>query len=464
MIALSPSAAIAFWKCTMEESMNLYMLDELAPRRNPRPVASAAWHALFWLVFANATGILIAVLLLFPALNRQLGEWTYGRWIMVHMNLELYGWTSLPMVAFLFRVYGADRKPLAQWCRPVLWVWSASLVLGAFSWLSGYSSGKLFLDWSGYTRILFPAALLALWLLLVFALVSNWSHSENAAVTAWAAKLAGLVVLLAVPFLIYIASSPNAYPPVNPDTGGPTGASQLESSLAIVAVLLMLPFGLTRRKANHSRVIAAAWAVLAAEALLCAALGRADISHRNPVQYLSLGSLLLWLPLMPAYYAAFQWYSGTRRWRYAFLWWWGALVLTGWIFFLPGILDHFKFTDGLVGHSFVAMAGFTSSLVIFVMVQLMGRDGWIFNRTRSFYLWNGSVIAYILLMTIAGWREGFDPTFTIVPGAARNLLYALRLVTGILMFLASLDWLIDASALLREQIPKPIPAPQEKTA
>ena len=89
-----------------------------------------------------------------------LGEWTYGRWMMVHMNLELYGWASLPLVGFLFRVYGADRGPVAKWCRPVLWVWSASLGVGVFSWLSGHSSGKLFLDWSGYARVLFPAALL----------------------------------------------------------------------------------------------------------------------------------------------------------------------------------------------------------------------------------------------------------------------------------------------------------------
>ena len=130
--------------------------------------------------------------------------------------------------------------------------------------------------------------------------------------------------------------------------------------------------------------------------------------------------------------------------------------------FFPGVLDHFKFTDGLVGHSFVAMAGFTSSLLIFVMVQLLGEGGWIFNRTRSFYLWNGSVIAYIVLMTIAGWREGFDPTFTIVPGVARDVLYTLRLVTGILMLLAGLDWLVDATTLLRE--PAPIENRQETTA
>jgi cytochrome c oxidase cbb3-type subunit 1 len=394
--------------------------------------------------------VLIAILLLVPAFNRQLGEWTYGRWMMVHMNLELYGWASLPLVGFLFRVYGADRGPTASWCRPVLWVWSASLGVGALSWLSGNSSGKLFLDWSGYARVLFPVALLVLWVLLVLALVGSWSSPENANVAARTAKLAGLAVLLAVPFLIYIASGPNTYPPVNPDTGGPTGASQLESSLAIVAVVLLLPFGLAGRKPGKSRTITIGWVVLIAESILCAALGRADVSHHSPVQFLSLGSLLVWLPLTPAYYAAFTWHAYTRRWRLAFLWLWGALLVTGWIFFLPGVLDHFKFTDGLVGHSFVAMAGFTSSLLIFVMVQLLGEGGWIFNRTRSFYLWNGSVIAYIVLMTMAGWREGFDPTFTIVPGIARNALYTLRLVTGILMLLAALDWLFDATALLHE--------------
>ena len=443
--------------------MNSQALDD-SPLPGVRPIATAAWHGLFWLVVANAVGVLIAILLLFPSLSLQLGEWTYGRWIMVHMNLELYGWTSLPLVGFLFKVYGADRGPTAHWCRPILWLWSAALAVGVFSWLSGQSSGKLFLDWSGYARVLFPAALLALLLLLTVAFIANRSHLRSAPIAATSAKALGLLILLAVPFLLYFASSPSIYPPVNPDTGGPTGASQLESSLDVVLILLALPFGLTHRKPGSSRIIALSWIVLLAEALLCVSLGRADLSHRLPAQYLSLACLLLWLPLTPAYYAAFQWNSNTRRWRIAFLSWWAALVLTGWVFFLPGILDHFKFTDGLVGHSFVAMAGFTSSLIIFVMVQLLGEGGWIFNRSRSFYLWNASVIAYILLMTIAGWREGFDPTFTIVPGVARNLLYSLRLLTGICMFLASLDWLVDASTLLREPLSTSTNVPMEKTA
>src|ERR1019366_2480208 len=120
MIAVWPSAATAFWKCAMAEFMNPVpmnprMLDETAtPHRAPSVVTSAAWHGLLWLVIANAIGSMIAVLLLIPSLNRLLGEWTYGRWIMVHMNLELYGWTSLPMAGFLFKVFRADRGPLAQ--------------------------------------------------------------------------------------------------------------------------------------------------------------------------------------------------------------------------------------------------------------------------------------------------------------------------------------------------------------
>jgi cytochrome c oxidase cbb3-type subunit 1 len=113
------------------------------------------------------------------------------------------------------------------------------------------------------------------------------------------------------------------------------------------------------------------------------------------------------------------------------------------------------------------MAGFTSSLIIFVMVQLLGDGGWILNRSRSFYLWHGSVIAYIVVVTIAGWREGVDPSFTIVPGLERNILYALRLLTGVLMLIASVDWLRDASTLLREPVLAAPAEPQvlvEKTA
>lgn len=411
-------------------------------------VASAMVHALAWLVLGNAIGSMIAILLLFPGLNVYLGEWTYGRWMMVHMNTSLFGWCSLPMVALLIKVYGADRGTLAAWCRPAVWLWSAGLLVGAFSWLSGESSGKLFLDWSGYARVLFPLALFALWLLLAIAFVRNLRAEAGSGWGALALKAAGLLVLLAVPFVIYFASGPDVYAFVNPDTGGPTGQSQLESSLGIVFLLLLLPFGLANRKEHGGRSVTAAWLVLAAEAILCAGLGRADVSHRVLTQWLSLASLLVWVSLVPAYYGAFAWHRETRRWRFTFLWWWAGLVITGWIFFLPGVLDRFKFTDGLVGHSLTAVAGCLTAFVIFTMVQLIGDgDAWVINRSWSFYAWNLGVLGYVTVMTITGLIEGANPEFTIVPGTLRNVFYSIRLVTGLAMLASSAEWLVAALPL-----------------
>ncbi len=415
-----------------------------------RVMAAAGWHSLLWLVVANCVGVLLAAMLLVPRIDTLVGEWSYGRWMPVHMNLQLYGWCSLPLVGFLFGVYGVRREPIARWVSPILCVWSVALGVGALSWLNGHSSGKLFLDWTGYARVLFPVALLCLWGLLSAAFAIECRESSHLNLATGVLKLLGLVLLLLVPALIYLASNPALYPPINPDSGGPTGASQLESTLVIIAILLLLPFGLSHRKSSGSGVIQWAWIVFGAECLLCLGLGRTDVSHHKPAQWISLGSLLLWIPLTPAYYGAFHWHSNTRRWRIAFLCWWSVLVPTGWMLFLPGVLDHFKFTDALVGHSLLAMAGFVSSLLIFVLVQMMGDDGWIFNGTLSFYVWQSSVAAYVAIMFFAGWHEGSDPAFSFVPGPLRNSIYALRLGLGILILAASLDWFRDAFTLFGE--------------
>jgi cytochrome c oxidase cbb3-type subunit 1 len=367
--------------------------------------------------------------------------------MMVHMNTALYGWCSLPMLAFLFRVYGAERGPLAAWCRPVLWLWSSALVIGSVSWLQGHSSGKLFLDWQGYARIFFPLAMLALWLVLAIAFLRGRS-GETSGSAGQIAKAFGLLTLLIVPFAIYIASNPAIYPAVNPDTGGPTGASQLESSLGVVLILLVLPLGISRRLASRGRIVALAWLLLAAEGTLCALLSRGDVSHHRPAEWIALGTLAAWLPLMPAYYRAFQWNPESHRWRTSMLWWWSGLVVSGWLLFLPGVLDRVKFTDVLVGHSLAAVAGFLSALLLFVMADLLGDDSaWILNRAWSFHLWNWGVLAYVAVMSVAGWMEARDPAFTIVPGPARNTLYVLRLITGLMMLAASVEWLVAAFRL-----------------
>ncbi|WP_109485603.1 hypothetical protein [Occallatibacter savannae] len=410
-------------------------------------VTAAVQHALGWLVFGNALGVMIAIPLLLPRLNPWLGEWTYGRWMMVHMNTALFGWCSLPMLALLFKAYGADRGSLAPWCRPVVWLWSAALVVGSYSWLQGHSSGKLFLDWSGYARFFFPLALLALWILLAIAFVRNRKRGAGERIK-FLARLTGLLSLLPVPIAIFAASSPNSYPAIDPATGGPTGASQLESTLGVVLILLAVPFGVARPLKGVRRTASICCAVFFAECALTALLGSGDVSHRIPAQYLSLASVLVWVPLVRAYYARFEWTPATRRWRTAFLAWWAGLVITGWIMFLPGVLDRVKFTDALVGHSLLAVAGFLSAYVIFILVQVLGEeDAWILNRTWSFYAWNLGVLAYVVVIMVAGWVEGADPAFTIVPGTARNVLYVIRLLTGISMLAGSVEWLLASLAL-----------------
>ena len=281
--------------------------EEPATKPGHGVLASAALHSLVWLSAANLIGVWLAVLLLFPNAGRWLGSWSYGRWTPVHLNFQLYGWMALPLVGWAMRMYRADRGSIVTWSRAALVLWSLALGIGALSWLSGNTSGKLFLDWTGFARIFFPLAILFLWCTLAAGYKQSWGAPDNLSIGVRAAKLIGLVLLLLVPGVLYIASSPTIYPAVNPDTGGPTGASQLESTLVIVLILLLLPYGLARRKASGRVWIGTAWIVVGLEALLCLALGRADVSHHRPAQFLSLGSLLVWVPLVPVYFESFEW-------------------------------------------------------------------------------------------------------------------------------------------------------------
>ena len=126
-----------------------------------------------------------------------------------------------------------------------------------------------------------------------------------------------------------------------------------------------------------------------------------------------------------------------------------VLLASGWIAFLPGVLDQLKFTDGLVAHSHLAMAGFVSSMNLFLLTSFLEEDGESLNTTWSFFAWQTGLVVYIVSMAIAGWCESLNPSFTIIPGSLRNLLYSARLLGGILMFAASVNWLIGITRRLR---------------
>ncbi len=402
----------------------------------------AAAHGYLWLFAANVVGVWLAFLLLHPGAGKWLGEWSYGRWMIVHLNWQLYGWTSLPLVAWLMRVYAVEHNGLGAFGRAAVWIWSLALVIGACNWLRGGSSGKLFLDWSGYAGVYFPLAIFFLWLVLAAGLVSQFKNNEGGSVLARSFKHLGLLCLLPVPAVLYLASGPTVYPPINPGTGGPTGASQLESSLAIVLILLLLPLALLPR--NKSIWFQLCWILLPLHGFFCVLMGRDDVSHHMPLQYLGFASLVFWAPLVALYFRAFRWPPETLRWRRATLVWWILLVLVGLAQYLPGILDHYKFTDGLVAHSLMAMAGFTTSLLVLLTILLLGQGKvtlWL-NRRITFWLWHGGTAAYILLMLVAGWIEGSSPGFTFLPGTLRNLIYLLRFCSGLAMTVASADWLL----------------------
>lgn len=403
-------------------------------------IGTAAWHSLFWLLIANGVGLLLAALLVFPQVNQWLGEWTYGRWMPLHLNLQLYGWCSLPLVAWLLQVYRVGETPARVWGRTALWAWSAGLAVGAISWLGGHTGGKIFLDWEGFARVFFPLGTLVLWLVLAWSLRLDWKSSPGASALLRWGKVLGLVVLIFVPVALYWAASPKIYPPVNPTTGGPTGASLLESTLGIVTVLLLLPYGCQRPRRGGNDFIAMAWGYFTLEWALSLSLGHTNASHQLPMQFIGLGSLLPWIALIPLYFHSFEWPANAQRWLKALFFWWGLLVASAWTIFLPGLLDRFKFTDGLVGHSHMAMAGFVTTMNILLLVTLLGENSRVFNSRLAFYLWHGGALGYIALMFFAGTIEGKDPAFSFVLGAERGTIYLLRLGCGLLMTAAALTW------------------------
>lgn len=382
----------------------------------------AGRHALGWLVAANAVGVWLSVLLVHPGL--QAGEWTYGRWVPVHLNGQLYGWTALPLVAWLLRIYEVPRK----WAEPALWSWTAALAVGCLSWLRGGSSGKVFLDWSGGALAGLVVAMGLLWL----ALARGWLSVRG----RW--RLAGLVALAPVPVAMALAASPSVYPPIDPTTGGPTGSSLLGSTLFVVGLMLMLPAAMLPRRDDRPRGVFR-WGMLGFFGLSWLVFGVTEAAggtHRDWWQLLAMGFLLPWPVLLPSWWRGFAWPVPTRPWRMSMYGWWALLVLSGVGAYPPEVLDRLKFTQGLVAHSHLAMAGFTTSFVALLLTLLgMRVGGW-----RSVVLWNTAALGMVGVLATMGWLESGGYGWMIDRPEWRTAGLALRSVFGIVMLGVSVAW------------------------
>ena len=393
--------------------------------------AAVRRHSLAWFVAANFVGLWLAALLLWPQLGDALAPLTYGRWVPLHLDWQLYGWCALPLAGALMNYYVGPGKKANRAARIALWAWTLALVFGGFTWLRGDTSGKLFLDWTGSARVIWSLALLTLWAVLF---ATAWSRRRE--IAGWAHAL--LAALLAVPFAIYRAASPENYPAINPHSGGPTGASQLGSTLGTIAVFGVLPWLLRLPRQGPVRPRWKFAAVFAASLALYAGINHGDASHHRLDQIIGVGSLLLWIPVVAGYARSFGWRAGTAPWLTAAFAWWALLVVTGWLTFLPGISERLKFTNALVAHSHLAMAGLVTSLHAAVLFNLPGR--WSPPRW-SFWLWQATCAVHIGALLWLGWAEGNDAAILYVRGGLADLCYGLRFLAGIAMLAASIAWL-----------------------
>ncbi len=363
---------------------------------------------------------MLALLLLFPGL--QMGPLSYGRWMPVHLNVQLFGWTALPLVGWLLGIYGVGSK----WSTAAIWGWSGALGGGALAWLAGGSSGKIFLDWQGGALWSFLAALGFLWL----ALARGWWRGQR----RWLG-LCGLVILAGVPWALWQASLPTGYPPIDPSTGGPTGASLLGSTLVVVALLLLLP----RACQLGSRAVP--WQLAGFFTLSLGVFAVAETiggSHRDLLQIGALGLLLPWPWLVWRDWRRFAWPAQSGAWRVAVMLWWMVLVFSGFAMFLPGALDGLKFTSGLVAHSHMAMAGFTTSFC----VLLLRLNGGVFGTRTGAIAWNAAALAMVVVLAATGWAEGRDYAWMAQAPGWRVLAFGLRALCGLVMLAASLHWLL----------------------
>ncbi|MEN9535082.1 MAG: hypothetical protein RLY69_233 [Verrucomicrobiota bacterium] len=394
------------------------------------PVREACGHALAWLAIANGVGLWLAVMLWFPDLNRS--EWTYGRWVPVHLNLQLYGWTSLPLIAWLIRLYKADAEPIRPWASAALWTWSACLMVGSVSWLSGNTSGKIFLDWTGGALASFLVAQVILWIVLV----SAWKNNQSTWDGKWRMGLLVVVMSLGmVPVSLWFASSPAVYPPIDRSTGGPTGASLLGSSLIVVGLMLAMPR--VARLAGHG--IRGKWMPIyfGLSWLAFFVFEKIGGTHRDVCQLISMAMLLPWAWIIPRDWSGYAWPALSKSWRHAMLGWWILLVLSGWLMYQPGVLDRLKFTQALVGHSHLAMAGFTSSFCMLLVGLLTGSC---VGSRWSVLTWNMAVLGMVVALKISGWFEGAGWSWMIETPHWREIGWGVRAACGLVMWLISVKW------------------------
>ncbi len=394
-------------------------------------------HSLGWLFAANLVGVWLAANLVWPNLAKSTGALTYGRWMPLHTEWELYGWSALPLVGLLYRWLPAPDRRHAQFERFGIFLWSAVLAASGISWLAGNNSGKLFLSTTGIVRLGLPLTLALLWACLG---ANLWHQRARLSSSGSIARSVLLAALLPVPALLWRAGDSRVYPAFNPDSGGATGPSLLGSTLVILAIVGLLPWALQLPVRKQRWPLWAFGGYFLLSVAIFAAGSHGNVSHHHPGAIAGLATLLAWSVLLDSYLASFGW-TTAPLWRRALIVWWTLLAATGFVIFLPGLSERLKFTNALVAHAHLAMAGFSTALC-FVVLQANVRGGLraALEDKHSFGIWQAGTVVYVVAMALLGWRESVVPGVLFQSDQTAHLLYSLRLLSGVVMAAISLRW------------------------
>lgn len=409
---------------------------------------TTARFSLAWMLAANAVGLWLAALLLWPEIGKLAGSVSYGRWMPLHMDWHLYGWCAMPMLGLVARLYWIHNGKAVPRTRFALGLWSVALLVGGCSWALGDATGKPFLNWNGFARFFFAASLACLWALAA----RGWWETRalrHQSPLAFYAKGLFALALAGVPVVLFLVSDARVYPPIDPTSGGATGHSLLASTLDIVAIMGVLPalaLQLPRRAGASLRPPIAFWGLFAANVVLYLAIEHGDASNHSLNQIVGLGSLVVWPPMTYWLWRDYHWSQSSQLWRASFLFWWALLALTGWLTFLPQALDALRFTNGLVAHAHLAMAGMLTALNMVALLEL-GRDAGTrdaLSRPWPFYAWNSALLAFVASMMVQGFHEGANPGGLFLFDRHSQVAYALRFLAGTAMALCSVFWLARA--------------------
>ena len=103
------------------------------------------------------------------------------------------------------------------------------------------------------------------------------------------------------------------------------------------------------------------------------------------------------------------------------------------------ILNRIKFTQGLVAHTHLAMAGFTTSFCALLIHSLTGKR---IGGNVTVAVWHGAVVVMIVALAFMGWREGAEPSWMLMKPAWHEFGLAVRSACGVAMLAVSLAWLL----------------------